>query len=119
MARKHQLREQHAGMILNFTAKKQESMLAEALQTVLVRLQESFAVRFDHKPQWYLSEIVEQLREEYPDVPFAEPLSTSHMRPDGGILSILDDDDGDYPILITEVKNQGTNDARAAEGLPS
>lgn len=28
------------------------------------------------------------------------------------------DNDQSYPILITEVKNQGTNDLRAAENLP-
>jgi type II restriction enzyme len=39
------------------------------------------------------------------------------MRPDGGILSILDQDGREHPILIVEVKNQGTNDTRAKEGL--
>jgi type II restriction enzyme len=41
------------------------------------------------------------------------------MRPDGGIL-YLDSKDGkeNFPILITEVKNQGTNDLRLSEGKP-
>jgi type II restriction enzyme len=38
------------------------------------------------------------------------------MRPDGGILSLLDKEDRRYPILIAEKKNQGTNDVRALEG---
>ncbi len=38
------------------------------------------------------------------------------MRPDGGILSMLDKSDKAFPILISEKKNQGTNDLRAAEG---
>jgi type II restriction enzyme len=38
------------------------------------------------------------------------------MRPDGGILSIVDDKEKKYPILITEMKNQGTNDLRLKEG---
>ncbi len=38
------------------------------------------------------------------------------MRPDGGILSIVANDEKRYPVLITEVKNQGTNDLRAQEG---
>ena len=40
------------------------------------------------------------------------------MRPDGGILSLQRNDGKTYPILITEVKNQGTNDIRAREGKP-
>jgi type II restriction enzyme len=40
------------------------------------------------------------------------------MNPDGGILSIRDNKDTNYPILIVEVKNQGTNELRIAEGKP-
>ena len=40
------------------------------------------------------------------------------MRPDGGILSIQDKDGKLFPVLIVEVKNQGTNDLREAEGKP-
>ncbi len=41
------------------------------------------------------------------------------MKPDGGILAIKSSKDSTltYPILISEVKNQGTNDLRAKEGL--
>ncbi len=38
------------------------------------------------------------------------------MRPDGGILSMVDKTMETYSILITEKKNQGTNDLRALEG---
>ena len=46
--------------------------------------------------------------------------ASSSIRPDGGILFIrgLPGDSLSYPILIAEVKNQGTNDLRAEEGLP-
>jgi type II restriction enzyme len=47
-------------------------------------------------------------------------LDTSAIRPDGGLL-FIEGKKGDpltYPILIAEVKNQGTNDLRAQEGLP-
>ena len=40
------------------------------------------------------------------------------MRPDGGILSLKALDGALFPILIVEVKNQGTNDLRREEGLP-
>jgi type II restriction enzyme len=118
MARKHELRRQHAGMILNFTSKQQEAKVAKALKDALVRLQDAFDLQFDHKREWKLQEIVARLREEYPDVPFAEPFARSSMKPDGGVLSIVDQDGKHHPILIVEVKNQGTNVERIAEGLP-
>ena len=52
MARKKDLRRQHAGMVLNFTSKKQETTLAKALETVVRRLHESFAVRLEHETRW-------------------------------------------------------------------
>jgi type II restriction enzyme len=39
------------------------------------------------------------------------------MRPDGGILFLVSENGAKFPILITEVKNQGTNELRAKEGL--
>ena len=38
------------------------------------------------------------------------------MSPDGGITFLRDHAGNLYPVLIAEVKNQGTNDAREAEG---
>jgi type II restriction enzyme len=38
------------------------------------------------------------------------------MRPDGGVLYVVDKKGVNYPILIAEKKNQGTNDLRAQEG---
>lgn len=105
-------------MILNLTSKKQETTVGKALEVTLERLKEAFPVALDHKPNWVLAEIVAKLREEYPDVSFATPLPTSSMRPDGGVVSMVDGEGADHPVLIVEVKNQGTNDARLAEGLP-
>ena len=55
----------------------------------------------------------------YPDVPFVDPeVSSSFMSPDGGITYLIDKNGNKHPILIGEVKNQGTNSARLREGLP-
>lgn len=116
MARKEDLRRQRAGTVLNLTSAKQESRLGDALQEVVVKIEDEFDVRLHHEPRVLLSDLVSALRREFPDVPFAEPQPRSHMRPDGGILSIVDSDRLTYPVLIVEVKNQGTNDLRAAEG---
>jgi type II restriction enzyme len=119
MARKEQLRKQRTGTVINLTAKKQQSVLGRALKKLIERLQQRFPqVNFDHKTEWRLKDIVASLREIYPDVKFHYHHDTSSMKPDGGILSIVDKSGKTYPILIVEVKDQGTNQLRLREGLP-
>ena len=118
MARKHQLRKQRAGTVINLTSKKQETRLGKALMAVAERLQANHRVKLQHERQWKLADVVARLREAFPDVEFFCYFETSAMRPDGGILSLEDVDGSLFPILIVEVKNQGTNDLRKAEGKP-
>ena len=122
MAKKHQLREIRQGTVINVTSKKQETAVIKALTSVVDSLVKTFgtSVRLVHQSRWYLSDIVKELRIAFPDVDFHYLFDTSHMRPDGGVLA-LDGPTGDpatYPILIAEVKNQGTNVLREQEGLP-
>src|SRR5262249_29417868 len=116
MARKASLRRLREGTVINLTSKKQETELGKALMTVEKRLTKEFALPMHHAGQLLLKDAVGVLRDDFPEVPFAEPRETSSMRPDGGILSVVDRDGGRHTILIAEVKNQGTNDLRAAEG---
>lgn len=122
MARKHQLRTQRTGTIINVTSKKQESDIIKALNQVVEYLQTRFGTKITlvHEKQWLLCKIVSELQHLYTDADFHYHFDTSSIRPDGGILYIQgpDDDEISYPILISEVKNQGTNDLRAEEGLP-
>ncbi|MBI2844806.1 MAG: hypothetical protein HYX78_15540 [Armatimonadetes bacterium] len=118
MARKHQLREQRTGTVINLSSKKQESRLGKALSIVEERLRAEFNVTLRHEKEWKLADVISKLRTHFPDVEFFCCFDTSAMRPDGGILSILDEDGTSYPVLIVEVKNQGTNDLRREEGMP-
>ena len=122
MARKHQLREQRAGTVINVTSKRQESDIIMALQRVVELLDRKFGktISLAHEKQWYLKNIVAELRHTYPDTEFHYHFDSSSIRPDGGVLHIRGktDDKIMYPVLIAEVKNQGTNDLRAEEGLP-
>ncbi|MBI4700835.1 MAG: hypothetical protein HY744_06680 [Deltaproteobacteria bacterium] len=122
MARKHQLREQRAGTVINVTSKKQESDIIRALEQVVEILDRKFGKRISlaHERQWHLKDIVAELRRSYPDTEFHYHFDSSSIRPDGGILHIRAraGDKFMYPVLIAEVKNQGTNDLRAEEGLP-
>lgn len=104
--------------MINVTSSKQEIELADAVLEASERVIEKFGFLLKHQRSVFLSTIVTDLRVSYPTVDFGEPLRTSYMSPDGGVLSLVAADGSEaYPILITEVKNQGTNDLRALEGL--
>lgn len=117
MARKSDLRVQRANTVINAISSAQEKALARALRSVQGRLSEEFpGLVLRHEPQWRLSDVVGRLRTSFPEVDFHYYFETSAMKPDGGILSIISKTQNAYPILITEKKNQGTNDLRVAEG---
>jgi len=116
MADKHKLRENRDGTIINRKSKKMEKTVIVALSKVADNIKEKFAVSLDHVTDLYLKDVIIELQERYHDVDFSYRFERSSMRPDGGILSIVSKDKNKYPILITEVKNQGTNDLRAKEG---
>lgn len=122
MARKDQLRNQRSGTIINVTSKKHESDVIRALSQVVGYLNKEYAGKLSirHEKQWHLRDIVSELRRSYPEAEFHYHFDSSFIRPDGGILHITGKrgDSQMYPILIAEVKNQGTNDLRAREGKP-
>lgn len=116
MARKADLRVQRTGTVINLRSKDQEERLARALRHVEGKLVNKFGIDLDFRQRWYLKDIVSELRSQVPRVDFHCHFERTHMRPDGGILSLRRNDGKKCPILITEVKNQGTNDLRIAEG---
>lgn len=106
-----------AGTVINTTSSRQETALEKALLDVVERLIDEFGVRLVHDRRWKLVDLVADLGRDFPDVEFYQPSSKSFMSPDGGILSLDGSDGLRRPILISEVKNQGTNDLRLQEGL--
>lgn len=119
MAKKHDLRAQRAGTIINATSKRQEQALTKALVKVCERLHEKFpGIVLRHESQWLLPVVVAELQKKFPSVDFHHYHKTSAMKPDGGILAIVSNRGPTYPILIAEKKNQGTNDLRELEGKP-
>lgn len=99
-------------------SKAQEKDIDRALKKVVDRLQKFSPVALTHHKEWNLDAICAHLRKHFPDVEFHCHFSRSAIRPDGGILRMVANDGEQFPILIAEVKNQGTNDLRAKEGLP-
>jgi len=118
MARKSDLRKQRDGTVINHRSKKDEGKLGASLDILRKKLEEEFKLKLIHEKEWKLKDVVERLRHLFPDVEFSYKFDSSAMRPDGGILLIESVNGSRYPILITEVKNQGTNDLRANEGKP-
>ena len=122
MAEKDRLRSQREGTVINFTSKRQEAEIIQSLYQVVDYLDAKFGkkITLSYEKQWHLKDIVAELRRQYPEVEFHHHFDNSTIRPDGGILFVNNnrDDALTCPILISEVKNQGTNDLRAAEGKP-
>lgn len=117
MAKKLQLRQTRQGTVINLTSKRQEQDLRLAVEEICQRLRGAFPqVKFAWQARAMLSPLVDSLRARFPEVDFADCHSTSFMAPDGGFLSIVGRDGKAYPILISEKKNQGTNDLRLREG---
>lgn len=116
MSRKDQLRGQRAGTVINVSSLKQEDRCTKALSNVAERLKGEFGIELHHEREWKLAAVVIRLRELFPHVEFHHYFTRSAMRPDGGILSLVSRDGKLFPILIVEVKNQGTNDLRLEEG---
>ena len=117
MANKSRLRENRYGTVINGVSSKQELELGEALEDSTEQIIEKFGLKLVHKKRVMLTDIVSDLRKNFADVNFADPFPNSFMTQDGGLLYIEAKKTGElYPILITEVKNQGTNDLRAQEG---
>ncbi len=116
MSDKDGLRLSRAGTVINMTSRQQESNLGRALTRTMVSLVDEFGLELNHRKTWTLKGIVDSLRIDFPETEFYDPSPGTYMSPDGGILSIKTNDGLLHPILISEVKNQGTNDLRALEG---
>jgi len=118
MASKYDFMKSRKGTIINRTSRQMEQSVTKALLKTIEYIEEKFNINLDHVSDLFLKDIVLELRERYTDVDFSYKFDKSSMRPDGGILSVVSKDGKKYPILITEVKNQGTNDILMAQGKP-
>lgn len=117
MASKDDLRIKRTNTVINTVSKRQEKLLNTAVDAVCESLISLFpGIRIEHKKRIYLGEIVENINKYFPEVDSFYQSDGSFMAPDGGILYLKNHNDENYPILIGEKKNQGTNDIRVIEG---
>lgn len=119
MAKSEQLRSIHQKMQLNNNSKHEDEQIKDVVIALIDELKHEFNVDIEWVKKIELRDIIKELRATYPKVDFANPeVPASFMSPDGGITYLVDKKGNKYPILIGEVKNQGTNSARLMEGLP-
>lgn len=100
-------------------SKCQEKDLRLAINDVITKLfqQRDFSsLTLLHKKSIVLNDIIKDLKERYSNTSFSTCFDSSTMKPDGGLLYLVDRQENMYPILIAEKKNQGTNDIREKEG---
>lgn len=99
--------------VINATSKRQEKTVVSALIRLVQELKDEHGsgIEFIHSWEWKLRDVVEEMKGTYPDIAFHYHFDSSCMSPDGGILCLkpASDDKFIYPILIAEVKHQGTN----------
>ena len=92
-----------------------------AVNAVMDTLKEEYpSLVFEHQKTMKLVDIIAMISRQYPEYAncFGVPLGTSFISPDGGFLFAKNKQGESRMILISEVKRQGTNDARQKEGLP-
>ncbi len=112
-------RNQHS--IKNSISKVMDSNVDLAVKAMVFSLSKKYPnLTFEHLNRLPLNKIVESLSTQYPRYKedYAKVMKESFIKPDGGFLYATDKKGNTKLILVAEVKRQGTNDKRTAEGLP-
>lgn len=97
----------------------QEGDIVASLEIVLKNIKTKFPnIKLKWEKKVYLKDIIKKLKIEFPKEEWHYKFDASFMCPDGGMLYLVDKNKNylNYPILIGEVKHQGTNDKLIAEG---
>lgn len=107
--------------IKNSKSKKMDKDIIIALKAVTDTLEAKYPdLTFEHQKTMKIVDIIAVLSRQYPEYAshFGKPLATSFISPDGGFLFAKNKQGERRIVLVSEVKRQGTNDARKLEGLP-
>ena len=112
--RKENLMKKRKNTVLNKTSKNQEKELEEIVFKVKERLEEKYNIDIVFEKKIFILEIVDKLNKLYNKKHYYEN-EKSFINPDGGFLFVNINNEK-LPILISEVKNQGTNDQRLKDG---
>ena len=116
MSNKYELSIQRENTTINKKSKEEDKQCFEVVKEIIEKLEKDFNINIVLNKRLYLNKIVTSLKKSFSEVPFAVTKTTTFMSPDGGVTYMVDKFGNQYPILIVEVKNQGTNDIRKSEG---
>ena len=123
MSRWERLRETHTDFgggqgIYGQEAKTHDKKTGDAAKYVFNILEETFpSLHFRHRFKIPKEEINSKLNHIDLRLGVTQFVSTSSVKPDGGVIEVMDVHGGWRPILIGEAKKQGTNVERIKEGL--
>ena len=89
MSKKEDLRKQRENTIINEISSQQEKELDLAITMVQNALMKEFkGISLRIEKQWFLKDVIEDLKKAFPNIEFHHHHLKSSMRPDGGILSL-------------------------------
>lgn len=106
--------------VKNNKSKTMDKDIIQATNATIAYLEEKYpSLKFEWVKQMKLKDIVAMLSKQYPELTyiFGEPQESSFISPDGGFLFATNKQGERRIVLVSEVKRQGTNDARQKEGL--
>ncbi len=119
------LRKSHIKITLNDHSSKMEQRLAKALAVMVEEVEKKTGLTLVQQDTISLQEIVDRLNKlvgQKIGVTFERAFKmngNTWLKPDGGFWYVKEwGDDPKRWVLVAEAKRQGTNDARAKEGLP-
>jgi type II restriction enzyme len=111
------LSERRTNTVINETSKKQDKTIIISRDNVIAELVKMYPeITFVVKKKIYLKDIVEQVKLNTGNNNFFCELDSTYITPDGQFLYAVKDGVENL-ILISERKNQGTNDRRIRDGL--
>ena len=103
MSYKDQLREQRYNTVINHISKHQEYDCLHIGKSLPSLLQEEFSVKLTVEEDIKLVTII-LLQKNFPEIDFHRCFDSPSMRPDGGLLYLIDKKGHKFLTLITEVK---------------
>lgn len=116
MSNSPQLSKQRINTVINRQSTREDKQCEKVVAKLNEDLKNEFNITLNWQKSLNLADTIQKIKNIYPDIAFTTPQKRSSMKPDGGITCLVDQNGKLYPILISEVKNQGTNDIRQAEG---
>ena len=102
--------------IKNTKSKKEDKKCIKVINKVINKINDSYNLKIEWKKTLYLKDIIESLKNNDKKIDFANVKNTTFLSPDGGILYLIDRNNGKHVILITEMKSQGYKKGKTVMG---